>query len=255
MKLKSLIPLIVLIGGAALGEGVRPGEVIDRFLEAESRLEAEFQHYTYSQTIVFQELSDDGYVRGERVVEYDIYFDTAGQRQLRKTHDRGRMPNIRVTQEDFDDAVSRQPFMLTRETASEYEIDYVGKELVDELNTFVFDVEPRHKKKGMRYFQGRIYVDDVDFLIVMTRGKIVPDHKNNKYPAFETVREEVEEGLWFPTWTGADDYLNFSQGPRRIKMVITYESFKRFEVDTSITFDTEEPVPASAPTPPQSPDR
>ena len=118
MKLRSLIALIVLIGGAALGEEVKPREVIERFLEAESRLQAEFQHYTYSQTIIFQELSDWGSVRGERVVEYDIYFDTAGERQLRKTRDRGRMPNIRVTQHDLDDAVSRQPFMLTTETAA-----------------------------------------------------------------------------------------------------------------------------------------
>ena len=152
MKLRSLIAWIVLIGPAALGEEVKPREVIERFLEAESRLQAEFQHYTYSQTILFQELSDRGSVRGERVVEYDIYFDTAGERQLRKTRDRGRLATIRVSKEDLDDAVSRQPFMLTGETAPEYEIDYVGQERVDELNTYVFDVEPRKKKKGKRYF-------------------------------------------------------------------------------------------------------
>ena len=243
MKLRSLIALIVLIGAAAHGEEVKPREVIERFLEAESRLQAEFQHYTYSQTILFQELSDWGSVRGERVVEYDIYFDTAGERQLRKTRDRGRLATIRVTKEDLDDAVSRQPFMLTGETAAEYEIDYVGKEMVDELNAYVFDVEPRDKKKGKRYFQGQIYVDDVDFLIVMIRGKIVPDYRKNKFPAFETIRQEVEEGIWFPTWTGADDHLNFGGRSVRIKQVITYEDFKRFEVDTSITFDSEEPVP------------
>ena len=242
-KLTNLIALLVLAGVPALGEELKPGEVVERFLQSELRLEAECQNYTYSQTIIFQELSDWGSVRGERVVEYDIYFDTAGERQLRKTRDRGRLPNLRVTQEDLDDAVSRQPFMLTSETASEYEIDYVGKELVDELNTYVFDVEPRKKKKGKRYFQGRIYVDDVDFLIVMTSGKIVPDHGNHRYPAFETIRQEIEEGIWFPTWTGADDTLYFKDGSRRIKMVVTYEDFKRFEVGTSITFDSEEPIP------------
>ena len=242
-KLRNLIVLFVIIVGTAHGEEVTPRQVIDRFLEAESRLEAEFQNYTYSQTIIFQELSDWGSVRGERVVEYDIYFDTAGERQHRKTRDRGRMPNIQVTKHDLDDAVSRQPFMLTTETAVEYEIDYVGKELIDELNTYVFDVEPKSLKKGKRYFRGRIYVDDVDFLIVMTSGKIVPDHGNNKYPAFETIRQEIEEGIWFPTWTGADDTLHFRNGSQRIKMVITFEDFKRFEVDTTITFDSEEPIP------------
>ena len=80
-------------------------------------------------------------------MEYDIYFDTAGERQLRKTRDRGRLATIRVSKEDLEDAVTRQPFMLTSETAPEYEIDYVGKEMVDELNTYVFDVEPRNKRK------------------------------------------------------------------------------------------------------------
>ena len=243
MKFISIVVVWAVLSGAAAGQQIKPGEVIERFLEAESRLESEFQHYTYSQTIVFQELTEFGSVRGERVVEYDIYFDTAGERQVRKTRDRGRLYNIRVTQHDLDDAVTRQPFMLTKESAGDYRIDYVGKERVDELNTFVFDVEPRDIRQGKRYFRGRIYVDDVDYLIVMTSGKIVPEEGDHRYPSFETIREEVETGLWFPTWTGADDTLQFPSGPQRIKMVITYEDFKRFEVDTSITFDSEEPVP------------
>ena len=60
MKLRSLIALIVLIGGAAHGEEVKPREVIERFLEAESRLQAEFQHYTYSQTILISGVERQG---------------------------------------------------------------------------------------------------------------------------------------------------------------------------------------------------
>ncbi len=222
---------------------LEPREVIERFLEAETRLQGEFAHYTYSQSVLFQDLSDSGRVLGERQVEYDVYFDTSGKRQIRKIFDQGRLATIRVTQEDLDDAVTRQPFILTRKTASLYNIDYVGRELVDELDTYVFDVEPKKMEKKMRYFQGRIYVDDVDYLIVMTGGKIVPDYRNNKFPAFETVREEIEDGIWFPTWTGVDDYLRFGRNRVRIKMVITYSDFQRFEVDTSIQFDSEEPVP------------
>ena len=218
-------------------------EVIERFLEAETRLQGEFVHYTYSQNVLFQELSDSGRVRGERQVEYDIYFDTSGKRQIRKTFDQGHLATIRVTQEDLEDAVSRQPFILTRKTASLYNIDYVGRELVDELDTYVFDVRPKKMKKKIRYFHGRIYVDDVDYLIVMTAGKIVPNYRNNKFPAFETVREEIEDGIWFPAWTGVDDYLEFGRNRVRIKMVITYSDFQRFEVDTSIQFDSDEPVP------------
>ncbi len=225
------------------GQGLEPSEVMERFLDAETRLRGEFEQYTYSQSVLFQELSDEGRVLGERQVEFDIYFDTSGRRQIKKTYDWGKLATIGVSQEDLDDAVARQPFALTRKTVSRYQIDYVGRELIDDLDTYVFDVEPKKMEKKKRYFQGRIYVDDKDYLIVMTSGKIVPDYRDNKFPAFETVREEIEEGIWFPTWTGADDYLRFGRRRVRVKMVITYENFQRFEVDTSIEFDTEEPVP------------
>ncbi len=233
----SFSPLIVFSDQAKFRE------IIERFIEAETRLQEEFQNYTYSNNILFQELDDTGRVAGERLVEYDVYFDTSGERQVRKTRDHGRLDTIRVTKEDLEDAVYRQPFVLSRKTASSYQIEYVGRELVDELDTYVFDLKPKKKKKKQRYFEGRIYVDEVDFQIVMTRGKIVPDYRNNKFPAFETVRAEIEKGIWFPIWTGADDYLRFGRNRRvRIKQVITYDHFQRFEVDTSIKFDPEEPV-------------
>lgn len=242
---------ICLLSGVSLASELTPGEITDRFLEAETRLYEEFQHYTYTQTILFEELADSGVSKGRRLVEYDIYFDSNGQRQVRKTYDQGRLETIFVTQEDLDDAVSRQPFVLTKDVATDYHIDYVGKESVDELNTYVFEVEPRQQEPGKRYFKGKIFVDDVDFLIVMTSGKIIPDFGNNRYPAFETIREEIEPGLWFPTWSGADDYLEFGRWPNkrkvRVKEVITYKDFKRFEVGTSIQYDSEEPVPPASP--------
>ena len=153
MKSTNLFLSIVLVAGSALAEEIKPREVIDRFLEAESRLLGEFQQYTYSQKILFQELSDFGTVWGQRVVEYEIYFDTAGQRQLRKLYDHGRMRNIRVTKHDLEDAVSRQPFMLTTETASDYEIDYIGKEIVDELSTYVLMWNPGRRKTESATFR------------------------------------------------------------------------------------------------------
>ena len=115
-------------------------------------------------------------------------------------------------------------------------IEYRGEKLIDELYTYEFDVEPRQIKKGQRYFKGRIWVDDIDFQIVMTRGKVVPDYSDNKFPRFETVREQIDGDYWFPTWTEADDILRFGQRQVRIRELITYENFKKFEVNTSIKY-------------------
>jgi hypothetical protein len=220
-----------------------PQKIIDRFVEAETRLLEEFQHYTYIQTIRFQELGKAGTVKGERLVRFEIFFSKSGERDVRKTYDHGKLATLRVSREDLEDAVEMQPFMLTTENLDNYRIVYIGEEKVDELNTYVFHVKPKRMRRGERYFTGKIYVENQDFLIVMTQGKIVPDARNNKFPEFETIREEVEKGVWFPIWTGADDHLRFGspfQGGSRsvhVRMYITYEDFQRYEVDTAITFD------------------
>ena len=67
------------------------------------------------------------------------------------------------------------PFVLTTDEIPEYQILYVGKQRIDEIGTYVFDIAPKQIEKNKRYFQGRIWVDDQDFQIVKTYGKNVPD--------------------------------------------------------------------------------
>ena len=93
---------------------------------------------------------------------------------------------------------------------------YVGREPLDELSTYVFDVAPKKIEKNQRYFQGRVWVDDKDLNIVKTDGKAVPDiikkGSENIFPRFETFRENIEAHYWFPTYTKADDTLHFMAG-------------------------------------------
>src|SRR6185295_2564710 len=106
--------------------------------------------------------------------------------------------------------------------------DYVGKEKIDELNLYVFDVKPKEIRKGERYLQGRIYVDDHDLQIVKVAGQAVPETENNKYPHFETYRENIDERYWFPTYTYGDDVLQFKRNPIRLRMVIKFTNYKKF---------------------------
>ncbi|MFQ5737367.1 MAG: hypothetical protein ACE5JX_00005 [Acidobacteriota bacterium] len=217
---------------------ITPAEVIQRFARKESDFNRVWQQYTYTQTILFQVIGPSNKPREQRQVVVEVYFTKEGKRETRMVEDRGRLRSIHVSPEDLSDAISLQPFVLTTENLGEYKITFVNKERVDELDTYVFDVKPRKKKKGKRYFQGRIWVDDVDYQIVMTRGKIVPDYKNNKFPKFETLREQIDGEYWFPTWTEADDILHFGRttGDVHVRQLITYENFQKFEVDTSIKY-------------------
>ena len=213
-----------------------PQEIIKRFSEKESEFKKTFAQYTYTQHILFQVLSRAGRVREQREMVVEIYFTKDGERQEKILRDRGRLRSVRVSQEDIDDALNVQPFALTAEDLPKYKIKYKGKARVDELDTYMFDVKPRKIRKRKRYFKGRIWVDDEDLQIVRTIGKAVPDYSNNKFPEFETLREQIDGEHWFPTWTEADDVLEFRNKDVRVRELITYQKFKKFEVGTSIKY-------------------
>jgi hypothetical protein len=87
-------------------------------------------------------------------------------------------------------------------------------------------------EKDERYFQGRVWVDDKDMQIVKSYGKAVPDilKKNNEniFPHFTTYRENISGPYWFPTYTHADDTLNFTSGGVHIRMTVKYTNYKKF---------------------------
>ena len=79
--------------------------------------------------------------------------------------------------------------MLTTDELPKYDISYVGREQVDEISTYVFDVKPKKIEKNQRYFQGRVWVDDKDLEIVKTYGKAVPDiRKHGDETCFRVLR-------------------------------------------------------------------
>ena len=237
--MKSIVCILLLaIPGLNLraAEDVDPEEIIKRFAAKELEFKAVWEQYTYTQHILFQILSFEGDVQEEQEMTVEVYFTSDGKRKTRTLEERGQLRSLRVSKEDLDDAIYRQPFVLTTVELPNYRIEYRGEKLIDELYTYEFDVEPRKIEKGQRYFKGRIWVDDIDFQIVMTQGKVVPDYSNNKFPKFETVREQIDGDYWFPTWTEADDILQFGQRRVRIRELITYENFKKFEVNTSIKY-------------------
>ena len=230
--------LLLAIPGLNLkaAEDLDPEEIIKRFAAKELEFKEVWEQYTYTQHILFQILSFEGDVQEEQEMTVEVYFTSDGKRKTRTLEERGQLRSLRVSKEDLDDAIYRQPFVLTTLELPNYRIEYRGEKLIDELYTYEFDVEPRKIEKGQRYFKGRIWVDDIDFQIVMTQGKVVPDYSNNKFPKFETVREQIDGDYWFPTWTEADDILQFGQRRVRIRELITYENFKKFEVNTSIKY-------------------
>jgi hypothetical protein len=217
-------------------------EIIRRFAEKEKQFKLARANYVYRQDNRVQTLTADDRVTGEWHEIWDITFDPRGKRVERVVSaPPNTLKDISLTGEDLQDLREIQPFVLTSDDIGKYSVKYLGKEKIDEIDCYVFDVAPKVIEKNQRYFQGQIWVDDKDLQIVKTYGKAVPDLKKggpgeNLFPRFETYREQIDGKYWFPTYTRAVDTLQFSTGARRIRQVVKYDNYKQFQSDVKLTF-------------------
>ena len=236
---------------------VPPDQIIQQFAQHESEFKAERDNFTYEQSFVIQTIDDNGQPDGEYRMTSDITFTPSGKRlEVVTSAPQPTLERVTLSEQDLDDVRNIQPFVLTTEDLPKYNVTYAGRQQVDEIGTYVFDVVPKVIEKKQRYFQGRVWVDDKDLEIVKSYGKAVPDIRKgdneNVFPRFETYRENIEGHFWFPTYTHADDILKFRSGGVHIRMTVRYTNYKRFRSSGRIVPGTATPTdaPQIKPAPP-----
>ena len=215
---------------------------IDRIIGAFTAKETEFRHalaeYAFQRDALIQTIGIGGEVTGEYHRSSRFVFDDHDERFERITFfPPPTLTEVSFTQEDLEDLGGVEPFALEASKIGQYNFTYVGKEHIDELDTFVFDVAPKivPKKESERFFQGRVWVDQEDLQIVKVRGKGVPEGKQ-RFPVFETWRQQIDGRYWFPTYTRADDVLNFPDGQSvHVRMVVRYDEYKKFRSKVKVT--------------------
>src|SRR5438105_267917 len=204
--------------------------IIAKFSAKETQFRQALNSYAFKRDALVQEIGMGGQVVGEYHRVSDFTFDDKGNRFEKINY--FPMPSFTsVTQEDLEDLGGVNPFALEAAKISQYNFKYVGKERIDELDLYVFDVAPKitpdPKKTKERFFIGRIWVDDRDLQIVKSKGKAIPETKTNKFPVVETYREQIDAKYWFPTYAYADDDLIYDNGiDMRIRMRVKYTDFK-----------------------------
>jgi hypothetical protein len=207
-------------------------QIIKKFTENEAEFRKEREKYTYTQVFLFQTIDDDGQPDGEYRTISDFTFDSKGRRNERVVEAPvSTLVRLNMEQQDFDDIEKVWPLVLTPEELPKYDVKYIGREQVDELATYVFDITPIKMEKGQRYFQGRIWVEDRDMQIVKTHGKgtgLMKKKQDSAYPIFETFRENIEGHYWFPTYTRSEDTLHFKTSDVRVHVAVRYQNYKRF---------------------------
>ena len=219
-------------------------EIIRKFAEKEKEFKQARDNYTFKQDLRIQELSDSDRVTGEYRTVTEISFDEKGKRTERVTSaPPPTLKKISITKEDLQDLESIQPFVLTSDDIGLYNLKFTGKAKIDEVGTYVFEVSPKKIEKDKRYFEGTIWVDDKDLQIVKTYGKAVPDRRSgdseNLFPKFETYREQIDGEYWFPTYTRIADTLDFKSGPLKMRGIVRYGDYKKFQTSVKLKFGGE----------------
>jgi hypothetical protein len=231
---------------------------VDKIVRAFTTKETEFRQalndYAFKRNAVVQTIGMGGQITGEYHRVSQFVFDDQGNRfEKINFFPQPTLTEVTVTQEDLEDLGGIQPFALEASKINDYNYTYLGTERIDDLDLYVFDVGPKvmpnPKKSKERYFQGRIWVDTRDLQIVKVRGKGVPEG-DQRFPLFETYREQIDGRYWFPTYTSADDNLIFPKGDAvHLRMLVRYTDYQRFRSKVTITEINESPEPSPSPTP------
>lgn len=234
--------------------------IIKTFTSKEKQFRQALNEYSFKRDAIMQSIGMGGQITGEYHRVSVFTFDNEGNRYEKINY--FPMPSFgSVTTEDLEDLGGISPFALEPAKIPQYNIKYVGKEKIDELNLYVFDISPKvmpdAKKTKERFFLGRVWVDEQDLQIVKTKGKGVPETKVNKFPIVETYREQIDGRYWFPTYSYADEELIFDNGePLHIRMKVRYTDFELARARVKITEIEDPDAPPKPETkPPATPPR
>ncbi len=208
-------------------------ELIQKFAAQETKVKEARTHYTYTQDVLVQTLTDNKKVDGQFHEITSVSYDDKGRRAEKVTFaEQSTLRGISLTQQDMDDIRLFMPFILTTEEVPEYNLTYAGQQHVDDLDTYVFHLVPKKEEKNKRYFQGRIWVDNRDFEIVKLCGKSVPDIVQTKKrqptdirPSFVAYRQLVDR-LWFPAYAKVDDTLTFKIQSVHVREIVKLKDYK-----------------------------
>ena len=225
-----------------------PEEIIKNFAAKESEFRQALNHYTYRRTARVQTIDDDNKVDGEWYEVDDVTFDHTGARTEKVVFAPvNTLERVQMSPSDLQDIQKGYPFVLTTEDITQYDVKYVGKQKVDEVDCYVFDVSPKVIEKKKRYLLGRIWVDATDLQIVVTNGRMVPDDtrkgSEDLHPPFMTWRQQVDGHYWFPVYTKGEGVLHFSGGPGymaqdvHMRDTVKYTDYKQFGSNMKIIYE------------------
>ena len=208
-------------------------EIVKHFSQKEEEYLLSRAGYTYRKTIRIQEFGPDGQPSGEFVLVTQPGWDVDGK-LVEKVAEKPRstLQHLYLRSEDLEGLQRIPAFPLTSSQLAKYDLKYVGKEQVDEIDCYIFQAKPRMVERIKAYFDGIVWVDSKYLEVVKTYGRWVTDQGDMRpvadlpFSLFETYRENVDGKYWFPNYARSDGTLNLKGLEIPVRMVVKWTDFK-----------------------------
>jgi hypothetical protein len=219
-------------------------EIIKRFSANEEAMLRALKAYGYHRIVRVEELDENGKPAGTFQFTTELTQLPDGQAYERELkHPETSLNILNMEPESLSPLLKIPPLPFITSQLVHYDVIYVGTQKLDELNTYIFRVEPKQVERQRAYFKGVIWVDDQDFVIVKTLGHWVTElgeisTDNFPFKFFDIYRENVQGKIWFPSYLRSDDSVNTKHGPVRVRLIVRWEDYKP---------RTATPAPASQP--------
>lgn len=225
---------VVLSGGAARQSEQKPvpSEILAKTAENGKLLLAALRDYTYYAELTVEIVSQAETITGKYYRFSQISYDADGTRQEKVFENISTLPkDAHIGTNSANNMTRVYQFIITPDTLNQYEINYMGREKIDELNTFVFEVAPKVKlpdpdKSNDRFLKGRVWIDDQDFQVVKVAGQALPEQSSHRTPRFETYFQNYGK-YWFPAYMSADDEVRMGRRFTRVIAKLRYTSYKK----------------------------
>lgn len=226
-------------------------EIIQRFAKKEDEYLLSRTRFTYRKTIRIQEFGPDGQPSGEFVLITEPARDAEGK-LFEKVVERPQstLQHFYLRAEDLEGLQRIPAFPLTTAQLGKYNLKYLGKEKVDEVDCYIFQVKPKMVERQKAYFDGIVWVDAKYLEAVKTYGKWVTDLgevltiPNLPFGLFETYRENVDGKYWFPNYSRSDGTLNQKDLEIPMRITIKWADFKTLPAVPPSAMPAAQPAPA-----------
>lgn len=233
--------LLLLHSSPAEPQGKAPAkpleEIVQHFAAKESEYAAAHGLYRYRLTVRVQELGEENRVLGEFEQVGDVDFDPSGRRRMHLVENpRSDLLYLNIPRVELSDLEFVPLFVAPPADIPKYDITYVDRERVGEVDTYLFRLQPKEVVRlPEELFEGVVDVDVEHLDIVRALGRLLPVRGGGVFgDYFKTVElfREPVDGYLFTTFVRAEDVFSARGETVRIRLTLRFSNYTRVREPT-----------------------